>query len=184
MLNPIDEFTQPGAWPSGSAESSTRRTSSCVLAEPFILRGVPSHVRSDTGPEFIATAVRNWIAAVGARTALIEPGSPWENGFCESLNSKLRDELLNGKIFCSLAEAKVVVESWRRHHTTRRPHSSLECRPPAPEVVQWPAAPPGAASPATPVVVAKPAMHQDRNRTTRSGQTTSPVHIMLHTVMY
>ena len=88
------------------------------------------------GPEFIAKAVREWIAAVGARTAFIEPGSPWENGYCESFNSKLRDELLNGEIFYSLAEAKIVIESWRRHYNTRRPHSSLGYRPPAPEVVR------------------------------------------------
>ncbi len=159
MLNLIDEFTQLGAWPSGSAGSSTRRTSSCVLADQFILRGVPSHVRSDNGTEFIATAVRTWIAAVGAKTTFIEPGSPWENGFCESFNSKLRDELLNGEIFYSLREAQIVIESWRRHYNTKRPHSALGYRPPAPEVLQWPASPSGAASPATPAVAAKPVMH-------------------------
>ena len=130
-----------------------------VLADQFILRGVPSHVRSDNGPEFIATAVRSWIAAGGAKTAYIEPGSPWENGYCESFNSKLRDELLNGEIFYSLKEAEVVIESWRRHNNTKRPHSSLGYRPPAPEVVLWPASPPGAASPATPTVAIKPVMH-------------------------
>ena len=81
-----------------------------VLSDLFILRGVPGHIRSDNGPEFIAKAVRDWIAAVGARTAYIEPGSPWENGYCESFNSKLRDELLNGEIFYTLKEAKVVIE--------------------------------------------------------------------------
>ncbi|EKF17542.1 integrase catalytic subunit [Nitratireductor pacificus pht-3B] len=96
-----------------------------VLSAPFILRGVPGHVRSDNGPEFIAKVVREWIAAVGAKTAFIEPGSPWENGYCESFNSKLRDELLNGEIFHSLAEAKVIIEAWRRHYNTERPHSSL-----------------------------------------------------------
>ena len=130
----------------------------------------PTYVRSDNGPEFIATAVRDWIKAVGARTAFIEPGSPWENGFCESFNSKLRDELLNGEIFYSLAEAKVVIESWRRHHDTRRPPSTLGHRPPAPEVVQWPAPPTGAAPPTTPAVATKPVMPENCNRTTRSGQ--------------
>jgi hypothetical protein len=77
------------------------------------------------GTEFVARAVRDWIAAVGARTAYIEPGSPWENGYCESFNAKLRDELLNGEIFYSLAEAKTVIESWRRHYNPKRPHSSL-----------------------------------------------------------
>ena len=130
-----------------------------VLADQFILRGVPSHVRSNNGPEFIATAVRDWIAAVGAKTAFVEPGPPWENGCCESFNSKLRDELLNGKIFHSLREAQIVIESWRWHYNTRRPHSSLGYRPAAPKVVQWPASPPGAASPATPAVATKPVMH-------------------------
>lgn len=95
--------------------------------------GVPKHVRSDNGPEFIAKAVQEWIRAVGAKTAYIAPGSPWENGYCESFNAKLRDELLNGEVFYSLAEARVVIESWRRHYNTKRPHSSLGYKPPAPE---------------------------------------------------
>ena len=111
------------------------------------------------GPEFIATAVRDWIRAVGAKTAYIEPGSPWENGYCESFNSKLRDELLDGEIFYSLREAEIVIESWRRHYNTKRPHSALGYRPPAPEVVLWPASPSGAAPPATPAVATKPVMH-------------------------
>ena len=105
------------------------------------------------GPEFIAKAVREWIAAVGARTAFIEPGSPWENGYCESFNSKLRDELLNGEVFYSLAEARIVIESWRQHYNTQRPHSSLGYKPPAPPAVLWPAAP----RPST--MAAKPTMH-------------------------
>ena len=99
--------------------------------------------------------MREWIAAVGAKTAFIEPGSPWENGCCESFNSKLRDELLDGEIFYSLAEARVVVEGWRQHCNTVRPHSSLGYRPPAPEAVLWPAMP----SEATPLVALKPTMH-------------------------
>ncbi|WP_166507207.1 IS3 family transposase [Frigidibacter mobilis] len=158
MLNLIDEFTRECL-----AIRIDRRLRSTdvidVLSDLFILRGVPDHVRSDNGPEFVAKAVREWIAAVGARTAFIEPGSPWENGYCESFNAKLRDELLNGEIFYSLAEAKIVIESWRRHYNTRRPHSSLGYRPPAPEAVQWPASPPGTASPATPVVAPRPIMH-------------------------
>ena len=106
-----------------------------ALSDLFILRGVPGYVRSDNGSEFIAKAVREWIVAVGARTAFIEPGSPWENGYCESFNSKLRDELLKGEIFYTLDEAQVIIESWRRHYNTVRPHSSLGCRPPAPEVL-------------------------------------------------
>ena len=98
---------------------------------------------------------------IGAKTLFIAPGSPWENGYNESFNGKLRDELLNGEIFYSLAEAKIVTESWRKHYNAKRPHSSLGYRPPAPEVVQWPAPPSGAASPATPVVAPRPVMHQD-----------------------
>ena len=81
-----------------------------ALCDLFILRGVPAHIRSDNGPEFVAKAVRDWIAAVGATTAYIEPGSPWENGYCESFNGKLRDELLNGEIFYTLKEAKIMIE--------------------------------------------------------------------------
>jgi len=98
-------------------------------------------------PEFIAKALREWIAAVGAKTAYIMPGSPWKNGYCESFNSKLRDELLNGEIFYTLKEAKNIIERWRRHYNTIRPHSSLGYKPPAPEAVQWPAAQPGPATP-------------------------------------
>ena len=112
-----------------------------VLTDLFLLRGIPGFIRSDNGPEFIAKAVRSWIAAVGAQTAYIAPGSPWENGYCESFNAKLRDELLNGEIFYSLKEAQTVIEAWRRHYNTIRPHSALGYRPPAPEVVPWPPAP-------------------------------------------
>jgi transposase InsO family protein len=151
MLNVIDEFTRECL-----AIRIDRKLKSTdvidVLSDLFILRGVPGHIRSDNGPEFIAQAVREWIAAVGAKTAFIEPGSPWENGYCESFNSKLRDELLNGELFYSLAEAKIVIESWRQHYNTLRPHSSLGYRPPAPLAMLWPAAPPS-------TVAAKPTMH-------------------------
>jgi putative transposase len=152
MLNVIDEFTRECL-----AIRVGRKLNSVdvvdLLSDLFILRGVPGHVRSDNGPEFIAKAVRAWIAAVGATTAYIEPGSPWENGYCESFNSKLRDELLDGEVFYSLAEAKVVIESWRRHYNSNRPHSALGYRPPAPEVVLWPT------SSATQAVVPRPVMH-------------------------
>ena len=105
-----------------------------VVSDQFILRGVPEHIRSDNGPEFVAKAVQDWVGAVGAKTAYIERGSPWENGFIESFNARLRDELLDGEIFYSLAEAKIVIESWRRHYNTVRPHGSLGYKPPAPEV--------------------------------------------------
>jgi transposase InsO family protein len=106
-----------------------------ALTDLFILRGVPAYIRSDNGPEFIAEIVRNWIAAVGAKTAYIEPGSPWENGYCESFNARLRDELLNGEIFYTLKEAQIIIEQWRRHYNTVRPHSALGYRPPAPESI-------------------------------------------------
>ncbi len=152
MLNVIDEFTRECL-----PIRVDRRLKSTdvidVLSDLFILRGVPGHVRSDNGPEFIARAVREWIAAVGARTAFIEPGSPWENGYCESFNSKLRDELLNGELFYSLAEARIVIESWRQHYNTQRPHSSLGYKPPAPHALLWPAKP----HPST--MAAKPTRH-------------------------
>jgi transposase InsO family protein len=106
-----------------------------VLPDLFILRGVPGHIRSDSGPEFVAKAVQGWIMAVGARTAYIAPGGPWENGYVESFNARLCDELLDGEIFYSLAEAQIIIESWRRHYNCVRPHASLGFRPPAPEVV-------------------------------------------------
>src|SRR6185437_11542595 len=116
-----------------------------VLSDLFILRGVPGHIRSDNGPEFVAKAVQEWITAVGAKTAYITLGSPWENGYVESFNARLRDELLDGEIFYTLREAQIVIESWRRHFNTIRPHASLGYKPPAPEVfvpafAAWPAA--------------------------------------------
>ena len=111
------------------------------------------------GPEFIAKAVQNWITAVGAKTAYIAPGSPWENGYIESFNSKLRDELLNGEIFYTLKEARIVIKGWRKHYNTIRPHSSLGYVPPAPGLVLWPAAPTRPAPPATPAVALRPTMH-------------------------
>src|SRR4051794_3386539 len=96
-------------------------SSSCV---------VPGHIRSDNGPEFVAKAVQEWITAVGAKTAYITPGSPWENGYVESFNARLRDELLDGEIFYSLREAQIVIESWRRHCNAIRPHGSLGYKPP------------------------------------------------------
>lgn len=106
-----------------------------VLTDLFILRGVPAYIRSDNGPEFVAKAVRAWIAAVGAKTAFIEPGSPWENGYCESFNARFRDELLNGEVFYSLKEAQIIIEEWRKHYNTVRPHSALGYRPPVPETI-------------------------------------------------
>ena len=133
MLNVIDEFTHECL-----AIRVARRLKATdvidVLSDLFILRGIPGHIRSDNGPEFVAKSVQAWIAAVGAKTAYIEPGSPWENGYVESFNARLRDELLNSEIFYSLREAQIIIESWRRHYNTVRPHASLGYRPPAPEV--------------------------------------------------
>jgi putative transposase len=149
MLCLIDEFTREAL-----AIKVKRKLNSTdvleTLADVMIARGAtPDFIRSDNGPEFIAKALRDWIAAVGTQTAYIEPGSPWENGYCESFNSKLRDELLNGEVFYTLREAEVLIEGWRRHFNTVRPHSSLGYVPPAPEafltssgtVAPWPGAP-------------------------------------------
>jgi putative transposase len=134
MLCLIDEFTREAL-----ALRVKRRLNSQdvleTLADAMILRGTPNYIRSDNGPEFIAIALRRWIAQVGSKTAYIEPGSPWENGYCESFNSKLRDELLNGEIFYTLREAEILIEAWRCHYNTARPHSSLGYRPPAPETI-------------------------------------------------
>lgn len=157
MLNIIDEFTREClAIRIGRKLNSTDVID--VLSDLFILRGVPGHGRSDNGPEF-AKVVRGWIGAVGAKTAFIEPGNPWENGYCESFNSKLRDELLNGEIFYSLAEAKVIIEAWRRHYNTERPHSSLGYKPPPPEAITWPRQPPGSIPSSAQVIAEKPVMH-------------------------
>ena len=161
MLNVIDEFTHECL-----AIRIDRRLKAIdvidVLSDLFILRGVPEHVRSDNGPEFVAKAVQEWIGAVGAKTAYIAPGSPWENGFIESFNARLRDELLDGEIFYTLAEAKIVVESWRRHFNTVRPHGSLGYKPPAPEVfvpamTARATAQPGPTTP--PALAARPTLH-------------------------
>ena len=163
LLNIIDEFTHECL-----AIRVSRRLKSIdvidVLSDLFILRGVPEHIRSDNGPEFVAKAVQEWIGAVGAKTAYITPGSPWVNGYVESFNARLRDELLDGEIFYTLREAEVVIESWRRHDNGVRPHASLGFRPPAPEVfvpalAAWPAAPRRPASPTTQVVAPRPTLN-------------------------
>ena len=163
LLNVVDEFTHECL-----AIRAGRRLKAAdvidVLSDLFILRGVPSHIRSDNGPEFAARAVRSWIAAVGAKAAYIERGSPWENGYAESFNARLRDELLDGEIFYTLREAEVVIESWRRHYNAVRPHASLGFRPPAPEVVvpafaAWPAALRRPAPPPVPAVAPRPTLN-------------------------
>jgi putative transposase len=138
MLCVVDEFTREAL-----AIRVGRKLGAAdvidVLADLFIARGTPVHIRSDNGGEFTADAVKGWISGVGwgggAKAAFIEKGSPWENGYVESFNGKLRDERLNAEAFNTLAEAKVLTEQWRRHYNTARPHSSLGYRPPAPEVI-------------------------------------------------
>jgi len=141
MLNLIDEHTRECL-----AIYVSRRINSNqvieVLAAAMIEHGIPEYIRSDNGPEFVAIELRKWLAQTGARTLYIEPGSPWENGYCESFNSKLRDEFLNGEIFYSLKEVKVLAERWRVYYNTPRPHSSLGYRPPAPQT-RWPENKPG-----------------------------------------
>lgn len=162
-LNVVDEFTRECL-----AIRVARKLNSTdvidVLSDLFILRGVPGHIRSDNGPEFIAQAVQDWITAVGAKTAYIAPGSPWENGYVESFNARFRDELLDGEIFYSLREAQVIIESWRRHFNTVRPHGSINYKPPAPEVfvpafAAWPAAKPRPSPPAMLWVAPRPTLN-------------------------
>jgi len=129
-LTIVDEFTRECL----AIDVARRITSDDVLerlAWLFVTRGVPEHIRSDNGPEFTAKVVRQWLEDVGVKTLFIEPGSPWENGYVESFNGKLRDELLNGEIFFTLSEAKILIERWRVHYNQVRPHSSLGYKPPA-----------------------------------------------------
>ena len=105
------------------------------LYELFLLRGVPKHIRSDNGSEFTAKKIRTWLTELRVKTLFIEPGSPWENGYIESFNGKLRDELLNREIFTTLIEAKILIEQWRWEYNHVRPHSALRYRPPAPEAI-------------------------------------------------
>ena len=134
MLNLIDEFTRECLAIRPRRRLNSRNVME-VLADAMIERGIPEHIRSDNGPEFVAQTLSKWLAATGAQEILyIEPGSPWENGLLrESFNSKLRDEFLNGEIFYSLKEVQVLAERWRVYYNTRRPHSSLGYKPPAPE---------------------------------------------------
>ena len=105
------------------------------LFELFIFRAIPDHIRSDNGPEFTAKTIRSWLSRTEVKTLFIEPGSPWENGYIESFNGKLRDELLNREVFTTLTEAKVLIENWRQEYNTVRPHSALRYRSPSPKAV-------------------------------------------------
>ena len=131
MLNLIDEYTREFLM-IRCERSWTGAKVIRALAHVMVMRGVPENLRSDNGPEFVAKDLRKWLAATAAKTTYIELGSPWENGFCESFNSKLRGELLNGEIFYSMKEVRVLAERWRIHVITVRPHSLLGSRSSAP----------------------------------------------------
>jgi putative transposase len=132
ILNIIDEYTRE------CLSMRVDRTITALdvietLKDLFVTRGIPDHIRSDNGPEFVADLLRGWLQNLRVKPLFIEPGSPWENGYIESFNGKFRDELLNGEIFDTLTEARVVTERWRKQYNQTRPHSSLNYRPPAPE---------------------------------------------------
>lgn len=134
ILTIIDEYTRESL----AISVGRRVTSESVieqLTDLFIRKGLPEHVRSDNGSEFTAKAIRHWLERLGVKTLFIEPGSPWENGYIESFNGKLRNELLNGEIFTTLLEAQVLIEQWRTEYNQIRPHSSLGYRPPAPKSI-------------------------------------------------
>jgi len=132
ILNIIDEFSRECL----CTKVERRLNSQAVidaLFELFVFRGIPEHIRSDNDSEFTARAVRRWLGRLGVKTLFIEPGSPWENGFIESFNGKMRDELLNRELFTTLTEAKVLITQWRKEYKQVRPHSARGYKPPAPE---------------------------------------------------
>jgi len=134
ILNIIDEFSRKCL--SIKVERSIKSQDVIDrLFHLFLFRGIPEYIRSDNGPEFTAKAVRKWLSRLGVKTLFIERGSPWENGYIESFNGKMRDELLDREIFTTLKEARVLIESWRKEYNQVRPHSSLGYRPPAPEAI-------------------------------------------------
>ena len=135
ILNILDEYTRECL-----ASVVARRIRShdvlLILADLFLSRGIPTHIRSDHGPEFIARKLRHWLNALEVAPLYIEPGSPWENGYVESFNGKMREQFLNGELFYTVKEAQVMTDRWRTHYNTVRPHSSLGGQPPAPETLQ------------------------------------------------
>lgn len=135
ILNIIDEYTRQ-CLASFVARRIRSKDVILVLAELFLIHGLPEHIRSDNGPEFIAKELKAWLKLLEVKPLYIEKGSPWENGYCESFNGKMRFELLDGEIFYSLIEAKIIIERWRVHYNTKSPHSSLGGRPPAPAAIQ------------------------------------------------
>jgi putative transposase len=134
ILNIIDEFTRECLVSFVARKIKTQEVID-QLFSLFVLRGIPEHIRSDNGPEFTARSIRKWLSRLEVKTLFIEPGSPWENGYIESFNGKLRDELLDREIFTTLEEAKVLIEQWRRVYNQIRPHSAKKYQPPAPETI-------------------------------------------------
>jgi transposase InsO family protein len=132
ILNVIDEYTRECLAVKVRRHLDHEDVQEC-LAELFCAKGVPVHLRSDNGPEFIARMLRGWLTKLNVKPLFIEPGSPWENGYIESFNGKMRDELLNREIFFTLKEAQILIERWRKEYNYIRPHSSLGYHPPAPQ---------------------------------------------------
>jgi len=134
ILNIIDEYTRE-CLAILVARKIRNQDVVDLLFQLFIFRGIPEHIRSDNGPEFTAKAIRKWLNRLGVKTLFIEPGSPWENGYIESFNGKLRDELLSREVFYTMTEAEVLIKQWRSEYNQVRPHSSLGYQPPAPEAI-------------------------------------------------
>jgi putative transposase len=105
------------------------------MTDLFIMRGVPTFIRSDNGPEFIAQAIRDWIVAVGAKTPYIVPGSQWENGYCRNINARFREKLLNSEVSYSLKESQVIIEERRKYYNIKRPHYALGYSSPTPKTI-------------------------------------------------
>lgn len=135
VLNVMDEYSRE-LLISHTARRIRSQDVIFILADLFLKHGIPKHIRSDNGPEFVAKILMKWFKTLEIQPLFIQPGSPWENGFIESLNGRMRDEFLNGEIFYTLVEAQVLIERWRQHYNTKRPHSSLNYKPPAPETLQ------------------------------------------------
>jgi len=134
ILTVLDEYTRE-CLATLVARRITSQDVTDKLFHLFLFRGIPEHIRSDNGSEFTARVVRSWLNRLGVKTLFIEPGSPWENGYIESFNGKMRDELLNREIFTNMTEAKILIEGWRKEYNQVRPHSALNYRPPAPEAI-------------------------------------------------
>jgi len=134
MLTVIDEYTRECLMIKVDSQLKSQDVLG-VLTELFIKHGLPDYIRSDNGAEFTAKAVQEWLKALKVKPAYITPGSPWENGFNERFKGSLRDEILNGEIFYTVNEAKILIEQWRQHYNEVRPHSSLGYKPPAPKVI-------------------------------------------------